>query len=704
MTDSFSSIETPTAPERQGQFTLEQLLAITADIHHQPDWRSAANKACAYYDGEQLSSELIATLQERSQPLTMHNLIAPTVDGVLGMEAKTRTELMVVADDPQPEFEALAEAVNAEFADACRLANLGKARSDAYAGMLKAGLEWVEVRRNDNAFGPRYKAGTVHRNEVYWDWHSRQPDLSDCRWLLRRRWMDLDEALAAFPAKAAILQNARMEWRGFIDTELADGLDADLVAAYEEYQQYSRKDLEWLSSDRQRVLLQVVYYRTWLRVPVIPLADGRLIAYQDTNPLHTAALAAGRIQIRMARTSRIREAWFAGPHQLVDRACTAPQGMFPLIPFWGYRKDRNGAPYGLVSRAIPAQDEVNFRRIKLTFLLTAKRVIMDDDAVNMSRQQVLEEVERPDGLIILNPDRLNKSTIAQSLEVQQDFQVAEQQFQVMQESMKLIQDGMGVYSAFLGQNSNATSGVAISNLVEQGATTLAELNDNYQFACQQVGQLLLGYLLEDLAQVRNHTIVVNRDDARRRKNVVVNEEGEGGMNNDISRLRAHIALAPIQQTPAYRSQLAERLGQVVAGLPPQVQAAVLDLWISLLDIPNKTEFIERIRQAVGMPKTADEMTPEEQASAEQQQQLEQQQLALAMRELAAKVGKLEAEAQRAAAAAQREQAQAEGQRFHDMKTQAETGQILQGMQQDAQVARQQLLTLIEQQIAALPLH
>ncbi|AOP42933.2 portal protein [Edwardsiella piscicida] len=703
MTDPFSSPDISTAPDRQGQFTLAQLLSITADIHHQPDWRSAANKACAYYDGEQLPPELIASLLERSQPLTMHNLIAPTVDGVLGMEAKTRTELMVVADDPRPEFEALAEAVNAEFADACRLANLGKARSDAYAGMLKAGLEWVEVRRSDNIFGPRYRAGTVHRNEVYWDWHSREPDLSDCRWLLRRRWMDLDEALATFPAKAAILQNARMDWRGFIDTELAEGLDADLVAAYEEYQQYSRRELEWLSSDR-RVLLQVVYYRSWVALPVMTLANGRALEYQAENPLHAAALAMGRVQVQMARSSRIREAWFAGPHQLVDRPCTAPQGMFPLIPFWGYRKDRNGAPYGLVSRAIPAQDEVNFRRIKLTFLLTAKRVIMDDDAVNMSRKQVQEEVERPDGLIILNPDRRNKTTIAQSLEVQQDFQVAQQQFQVMQDSMKLIQDGMGVYSAFLGQNSNATSGVAISNLVEQGATTLAELNDNYQFACQQVGQLLLGYLLEDLARVRNHTIVVNRDDARRRKNVAINVEGNDGMSNDITRLRAHIALAPIQQTPAYRSQLADRLGQVVAGLPPQVQAAVLDLWISLLDIPNKTEFVERIRQAVGMAKSADEMTPEEQEAAAQQQQVEQQQLALAMRELEAKVGKLEAEAQRAAASAQREQAQAEGQRFHDMKTQAETGQILQGMQQDAQAARQQLLTLIEQQIAAMPLH
>lgn len=172
----------------------------------------------------------------------------------------------------------------------------------------------------------------------------------------------------------------------------------------------------------------------------------------------------------------------------------APQGMFPLIPFWGYRKDKTGAPYGLACRAIPAQDEVNFRRIKLTWLLQAKRVIKDADATNMTDKQLAEELERPDGVVNLNPDRKNKKTIAEALTVQQDFQVAQQQFTVMQESMKLIQDGMGVYSAFLGQDSSASSGIAISNLVEQGATTLAEINDNYQFACQQVGQLLLSYL------------------------------------------------------------------------------------------------------------------------------------------------------------------------------------------------------------------
>nr|WP_224652602.1 hypothetical protein [Pectobacterium versatile] len=352
----------------------------------------------------------------------------------------------------------------------------------------------------------------------------------------------------------------------------------------------------------KRVMLQVIYYRTYQRVPVLELSNGRVIQFDKNNVMHG--------------------------------------------------------------------------------LLQAKRIIKDADATNMTDRQLADEVERPDGVITLNPQRHNKTTAADAINIQQDFQVAQQQFQVMQESMKLIQDGMGVYSAFLGQDSSAASGVAISNLVEQGATTLAEINDNYQFACQQVGQLLLSYLLEDLTRRRNYSVVVNRDDPRRRKSVTINEEseGDGGMTNDVSRLRAHIALAPIQQTPAYKSQLAERMSQVITGLPPQVQATVLDMWVELLDVPKKAEFIERIRSALGTPKAPDEMTPEEQHAAQQQQQLQAQQQDLAMREIAGKVAKLEAEAQRITAAAQREQTLTNSQRFDDARTQAETGRILQDME------------------------
>ncbi|HHH2240436.1 TPA: portal protein [Yersinia enterocolitica] len=689
------------------RFTLERLMDISSDIDHQPDWRTNANTACAYYDGDQLAPEVVAKLRERGQPLTQHNLIAPTIDGVLGMEAKTRTDLMVIADDPNEEMEVMAEAVNAEFADTCRLSGLNKARSDAYAEQIKAGLSWVEVRRNSDPFDNKFKVSTVHRNEVFWDWFSREADLSDCRWLMRKRWLDVDEVKGTFPDKSQIIDYSLNEWKGFVDTELAAGQESDLMSAYEEYQSWSRESTEWVSSNRKRVLLQVIYYRTFQRLPILQLSNGRVVEYDKNNVMHAVAVATDRVQVTMARVSRIRESWFVGPHFIIDRPCTAPQGMFPLIPFWGYRKDKTGAPYGLACRAIPAQDEVNFRRIKLTWLLQAKRVIKDADATNMTDKQLAEEIERPDGVINLNPNRANKTTAADALNIQQDFQVAQQQFQVMQESMKLIQDGLGVYSAFLGQDSNASSGVAISNLVEQGATTLAEINDNYQFACQQVGQLLLCYLLEELTKRRNYPVVINRDDPRKRKEVVLNAAEEAGrMNNDVSRLRAHIALAPIQQTPAYKSQLAQRLSEVIVGLPPQIQVSVLDMWVELLDLPNKQEFVERIRGALGTPKSPDEMTPEEQQAAQQEQQLQQQQQELAMREIAGKVAKLEAEAQRINAQAEREATLANGQRFNDAYTQAKTGQVLQDMQnvtEEIGALHEEMMQTIQGQIDQIPL-
>lgn len=709
MTDM--TVDTPPKADNKDQFTTQQLLAITSDIDSQPDWRTVANKACAYYDGDQLAPEVIAKLRERGQPLTQHNLIGPTVDGVLGMEAKTRTDLMVIADDPDDSFEDMAEAVNAEFADVCRLSGMDKARSDAYAGQLKAGLGFVEVRRNPDPFGPRYKIDDVHRNEVYWDWFSRKADWSDCRWVMRKRWVDIDEVKATFPKFADIIDYSAHDWNGFVDTVSVDGIESNLVSAYNEYQSWDRQASEWMTQDRRRVLMQVIYYRTWQQMPVMELSNGRVIQYDKNNVMHGVAVATGRVNVTVARVSRIREAWFVGPHAITDRPCKAPQGMFPLIPFWGYRKDKNGEPYGLVTRAIPAQDEVNFRRIKLTWLLQAKRVIKDTDATNMTDAQLAEEIERPDGVINLNPNRANKTTAADALNIQQDFQVAQQQFQVMQESMKLIQDGMGIYSAFLGQDSNAKSGVAISNLVEQGATTLAEINDNYQFACQQVGQLLLSYLLEDLSKRRNYNVTINRDDPRKRKQVMLNAQtDDGGMTNDITQLRAHIALAPIQQTPAYRSQLAQRLSDVIARLPPAVQGAVLDMWVDLLDIPNKHEFMDRIRTAVGAPKSPDDMTPEEQQAAQQQAQqqqaLQQKELELKFTQMQAQIDKMQAEAQRLAAQAQLSTAQATSQRFDDALNQAKTGQLLQQMQdfnQQTDALKTDMLQTIQGAVNQIPL-
>ena len=559
--------------QHRGQFTQTQLLNLMGDIDGQPDWRTDANRCCAYYDGDQIPPQVAAVLEERGQPVECQNLIAPAIDSVLGTEAKTRSDLRVEANYENDDMEKLAEALNAEFYTVCQEMRIDRVRSDAYAGQIKAGLSWVEVRRNPDVTGPRYIAEQINRNEVDWDWLSKKPDLRDARWVRRRRWIDLDEAVMLFPQRAETLKNAVGTWDTFDDIERIDGDDVDLRSGWEERQTWSRNEAEYLSTSRDRIMLYVIYYRVYERIPMLALPTGKMVEYDKNNIAHAVAVASGRVKVEMRLVSFIRESWWAGPYHLGDRPCDAPQGMFPLVPFWGFRKDQSGIPYGLVSRMISAQNSYNFRHLKVTWLLQASQVIMDSDATNMTAEQVRKEANRPDGVFVLNADRKNKTKAADALQINRDSSVSAQQMQVMEYDRQNIQDCAGIYSSYMGQDtSGVVSGIAVSNLVEQSSTTLAEINDNYTMACNALGELVLNYLLEDLKQKTSYTIVVNRKDKRRRKVVTINTPGDDGkITNDISRLDARIVLAPIDSTPAYRAQLADRLIGIIQKLPPQAQ-------------------------------------------------------------------------------------------------------------------------------------
>lgn len=678
-------IEISNNRQHRGQFTQEQLLNIMGDIDGQPDWRTDANRCCAYYDGDQIPPQVAAVLEERGQPVECQNLIAPAIDSVLGTEAKTRSDMRVEANYENDDMEKLAEALNAEFYTVCQEMRIDRVRSDAYAGQIKAGLSWVEVRRNPDVTGPRYIAEQINRNEVDWDWLSKKPDLRDARWVRRRRWIDLDEAVMLFPQRAETLKNAVGTWDTFDDIERIDGDDVDLRSGWEERQTWSRNEAEYLSTSRDRIMLYVIYYRVYERIPMLALPTGKLVEYDKNNITHAVAVASGRVKVEMRLVSFIRESWWAGPYHLGDRPCDAPQGMFPLVPFWGFRKDQSGIPYGLVSRMISAQNSYNFRHLKVTWLLQASQVIMDSDATNMTAEQVRKEANRPDGVFVLNADRKNKTKAADALQINRDSSVSAQQMQIMEYDRQNIQDCAGIYSSYMGQDSSGVvSGIAVSNLVEQSSTTLAEINDNYTMACNALGELVLNYLLEDLKQMTNYTIVVNRKDKRRRKVVTINTPGDDGkITNDISRLDARIVLAPIDSTPAYRAQLADRLIGIIQKLPPQAQSAVIDLVLELVEIPNKDEFVDRVSRAMGT-QDPQYMTDEEKQAAQQQAKLNEFAQALQFKQQIAEIQNKDADTANKQASANKSQASADGQKYSDGLTMAQTGQIMQQMEMNQQ--------------------
>jgi hypothetical protein len=109
------------------------------------------------------------------------------------------TDWRVRPEDDEECDDDLAEGLTVKLKHAETESRADRAVSDAYAAQIKAGLGWVEVSREHDPFKCPYRVRYVHRREIFWDWRAEQPDLSDARYLIRRRWLELEHAIALMP-------------------------------------------------------------------------------------------------------------------------------------------------------------------------------------------------------------------------------------------------------------------------------------------------------------------------------------------------------------------------------------------------------------------------------------------------------------------------------------------------------------------------
>ena len=644
---------------KTAQVTLRDLERIVGDISLQPIWRPEADRAADYYDGRQLEPDVVREMEARGQPVLIHNLIQPAINGVLGLEAKTRTDWKVVADDEDKDGEEqadVAEAMNMELNKAARMTRANRACSDAFAAQVKTGMGWVEVTRNGDPFAYPYEVNYIHRREIFWDWHARKPDLADARWMLRRKWLEQDELIMAFPQHKRLIEAMSNGFIGYDPWQTEEPLlySQELLGAYTDQTTTSIPEDQWWDPDRRRALVYEIYYRVWEKKPVLKTQDGQVFEFDKQSKIHQAVLANGQAEVVIAPYSKMRLSYFIGPHRVADLDSPHPHNKFPYIPFWGYKEDRTEIPYGIVRGMMPAQDEINKRRSRLTWLLNAKLIIKDEDSVlDMNDDEIMDAVHSGFGVISMNPNRQNKNSDA--FKVQTDMGVAQQQFTVMQEAEKMIQDVAGIYNSFLGADSGAQSGVAIDSLIEQSSTTLAEMNDNYRYSRQLLGELLLDHIVADIGE-NQKDVQINKDNHKKTRTIRLNERREDGftkkVTNQVVRTRMNVVMDEVANTKTYRQQLARGLMEMAGQMPDQIKMALIDMIVELSDIPSRDEVLKRIRQATGQGVDPEDMTEEEQAQMQRKQQLQQEMeeleienKRLEVQELAAKARKLNAESQ-----------------------------------------------------------
>ena len=625
--------------------TPTEFAEIIDEAVDQPQWRAAADKEADYADGNQLDSELLRRQKAMGIPPAKENIIGPAIAAVCGYEAKTRTDWRVTPDG-NPDGQDVADALNFRLNQAERYSKADRAMSEAFKPMAAVGLGWVEVAREPDPFGYPYRCRYVHRNEIYWDMRAKEPDLSDARWLLRERFVQTSRAADAFPQHAELIRNARsVHSMGAYAPELLEGgVSTGLQSSADGSRAWTTREYTWYRSTSDEVCIVELWYRRWVPTMVLKTKTGRVVEFDEGNPNHVAVVEAGLGMLKKATVARIRRSYWMGPVLLHDDATPYPHPHFPYVPFWGYREDMTGVPFGLVRDMVFPQDNLNSTLARLRWGMMATRTERTKDAVAMADDVFRRQVGRVDADIVLNADAMARP--GARFEVKRDFQLNNQQFQLMQDSRAALERVSGITAAMQGRTGTARSGLQEQTQLEQSQVSIAALMDNFSAGRTLVGELLMAMVIEDLGQ-DEEVIVIEGDTLNPPRTVTLNhpevdeQTGQVYLSNDVQRTRMKVALEDVPSSSSFRAQQLNSLSEAIKSLPPQSQIVMMPFLVDLMDLPRKKEVVEALRNADQNP---DPEAIRDQVKHELMYDLKERETAAKERESEARIEKLVKEA------------------------------------------------------------
>lgn len=590
----------PEANEGNAPLSRLELLDILQDIETQPPWRAKADREMEFLDGNQLDSELLRKQRALGIPPAVENIMKPTIDGIVGMEAKMRTDWRLTPEGG-PQGQDVADALNFQLNQAERQSKADRACSDAFRPQLCVGLGWVEVARESDPTRYKYRCGAVNRNEIWWEGQDREDRrLLNSRWLLRKRWMDPRRLKLAFKKHKAIIESCASGRYDEMMIGIDGGTSTGLTDGTGSARGWTLQEQAWFDPQNKYVCLYEVWYRRWVEVAMLITPDGRAVEFDENNDAHIHAVARGLIMPQLRMVARMRRAYWMGPHCLDDSPSPYSHPYFPYVPFWGMREDATGVPYGELRAMMFPQETLNSGISKLRWGMSAVRTERTKGAVSMTDAQFRQTVARVDADIVLDAEHMKEP--GARFEVKRDYQLSEQHYRMVEDARAAIERVGPGTAGFLGKEGTATSGLQEQTQVEQSTQRLAGLMDNFREGRTVVGEILLSFLIEDIGNQRQ-VVVIEGDAVRPNRTVVLNgpeldpETNRPYLSNDVQRTRLKVALEDVPTTSSFRAQQLNALSESVKSMSESMQQAVAPFMIGLMDLPHKREIVEAIRAA-----------------------------------------------------------------------------------------------------------
>lgn len=611
-----------------------------------------------YFDGLQWEPEDAQALMDRGQAPLVFNKTKPTVEWVLGTEKRTRIDYKVLPREPSDEQGAEIKTKVLKYVSDTNRVPFH--RSAAFQEAVVAGLGWLEDGVNRDPRAQLLFSGHESWRNIYRDSRGQDMTQEDWRFMFRQRTTDLDIALAMFPqARSQLDSDAQDDSRlgadaqdpWYLGERLTNGIESGNASRLRFGERSAFVSTASADTGRRDIVRLI---ECWYRVPepVDFFANGPFAGkpFMPADANHMAAVQGGARTFQHI-TLRMRCMLATESAPLWDGPSPYRHDRFPFTPIWCYRRKRDGEPYGIVRGIRDIQDDLNKRRSKALFVLSTNRVIADSNAVE-DLEELRREAARPDGVIVKRQGT-SVELVKPTTEIQGNFEL-------MQQDESMMQDISGVQSELLGRQTNATSGKAILARQEQGSMVTAGIFDNLRLGIQMQGEKQLA-LTEQFFSEEKVLRLVGANAPIEWIEVNKVDEATGQVINDITATQADFIVSEQDYRANLQQAAAEQIGDVLtklAAFAPQVVNNVLDLWVDLLDVPNKDEFVKRIRSMTGQRDPSKAPTPEEQQAMAQAQKDQDEQRAIQKRQLLAQLADLEAKGDKTKAEAMRLRVQA----------------------------------------------
>jgi len=388
--------------------TLEQLVpAEDATV----DARRNAERCQDYFDDKQLTAEEEATLKKRGQPAVVFNEIKPKVKTMLGLEKQTRKDPKAFPRNPQDEDSARAATDAIRFV--CDDSNWDDVRSKAAKNIAiqGTGIAFIGVKQTRSGFDPDIRR--IAWDRFYYDPHSAEDDFEDAKFKGIVVWMDLDDAIAAYPEGKDALTDT---WRQAQGSE-----------TYDDKPKWNM----WADHKRRRVRVCEHYYRDAEGWKYCIFTKAGFVVEPQPSP-------------------------YLGDDD-------QPECPIKAISLY---VDRDNNRYGEVQAMISPQDEINKRRSKSLHTVNTRQVRVSPN-VAQNADDVRKELAKPDGVFIGE---------AGDVEILQTSDMLMGNLNLMVDARDHIHR-TGVNSAMAGKDTGGQSGKAIALQQMGGMTEAADYLD-----------------------------------------------------------------------------------------------------------------------------------------------------------------------------------------------------------------------------------